>query len=195
MKHQIRPGLDFLEAQAKEYGKSLTIHTKGYSTVPSKYSQQLDLIYDGTVISGDSHMGKYEMLSYFDAAGIFGVDADAPLGCAAILTVVDKEGVSYAYQETNDEKNFGTELAIVFTNYPGLHIDFDDNTVMAATVAHEILHIFGAKDLYEPELLAEYAEYKYLRDIMLYADNIKRAQIDKFTAYCIGWLDEAPEIY
>ena len=142
MKHQIRPGLDFLEAQAKEYGKSLTIHTKGYSTVPSKYSQQLDLIYDGTVISGDAHMGKYEMLSYVDAAGLFRVDADAPLGCAAILTVVDKEGVSYAYQQTSDEKNFGNELAIVFTNYPGLHVDFDDNTEMAAAVAHEILHIF-----------------------------------------------------
>ncbi len=194
MKHQIRPGLDFLEVQAKEYGKSLTIHTKGYSTVPSKYSQQLDLIYDGTVESGDSHTSKYAMLSYFDAAGIFRVDADAPLGCAAILTVVDKEGVSYAYQETSDEKNFSIELAIVFTNYPGQHIDFDDNTAMAATVAHEILHIFGAKDLYEPELLAEYAAYKYPRDIMLYEHNIKLAKIDKYTAYCVGWLDEAPEI-
>ena len=29
---------------------------------------------------------------------------------------------------------------------------------------------------------------------MLGTMDIKREKIDKFTAYCIGWLDEAPEI-
>lgn len=58
-----------------------------------------------------------------------------------------------------------------------------DATIVA--LAHEILHLFGAADLYFPAQF-ERAARKYFPDsIMLSTD--KSVYIDSLTAYCIGW--------
>lgn len=78
-----------------------------------------------------------------------------------------------------------------------------------ATYAHEILHLFGAPDLYEGSAdpyvdgeLTAYVEQTYPDDIMLStydADgNNQYTSIDKvispLTAYCIGLADSCPEL-
>ena len=73
------------------------------------------------------------------------------------------------------------------------------------TYAHELLHIFGAVDLYFDSAyygvskdLVEYTERTYPTDIMYdgnYGDNERIIQmISPITAYCIGWLSDIPEL-
>jgi len=198
MAHQIRPGLDFIEEQAKKYGKSLKIHTSSYATA---LNEGYELKYEGIITEDeDSYTDYFDFMDtiYEDMADL-GYEAYNSLmnfdtaGNEAFLVVVNKDERSCAYSGEGED-DYDGELAVVYTSPFGMNYGIKDNTHMATAVAHEFLHLFGAEDLYEPELLAEYAAYKYPRDIMLYEDNIKLAKIDKFTAYCIGWLDEAPEI-
>ena len=86
-------------------------------------------------------------------------------------------------------------------------------TVIAPTVvAHEILHLFGAPDLYksgsDPEFFnvssdyVNYAAEQYPKDIMVYTLDLStgeallgeiKSTLSDVTAYYIGWLDEAPQ--
>ncbi|MGN0436267.1 MAG: hypothetical protein ACI4D8_06555, partial [Wujia sp.] len=76
------------------------------------------------------------------------------------------------------------------------------------TYAHEILHLFGAKDLYETSThdgfsrsFVEYVYDKYPKDIMLgYSSktvsmkNKIKEEITDITAYFLGWKDNIPEL-
>lgn len=86
-----------------------------------------------------------------------------------------------------------------------------ENMLYASVIAHEIIHTFGAPDLYNPDTLrcefeftgelVEYCKENYPTDIMLSTkdpdsgvrleDKINN-EITDMTAYYIGWLDEAP---
>ena len=56
--------------------------------------------------------------------------------------------------------------------------------------AHEIMHVFGAADLYNIEAASNYA----VTDIMNYqSKNLIHSQVEPITAYAIGWLDEKPQ--
>ncbi|TQV85365.1 hypothetical protein [Aliikangiella coralliicola] len=58
------------------------------------------------------------------------------------------------------------------------------------TQAHEILHLFGADDLYSIKNAASYAA----TDIMnFYSKNLSDGSIHPITAYAIGWQDHKPE--
>ena len=78
-----------------------------------------------------------------------------------------------------------------------------------ATYAHEILHLFGAPDLYEgssdpyvDEALVSYVADTYPGDIMLstYEDDGSSRfdaitkEISPLTAYCLGLTDTCPEL-
>jgi len=56
--------------------------------------------------------------------------------------------------------------------------------------AHEMMHVFGAADLYNIKLASDYA----VTDIMNYqSKRLSNSNVDPITAYAIGWKDEAPE--
>ena len=80
---------------------------------------------------------------------------------------------------------------------------FDDSP---STCAHEILHLFGAEDLYNGltyheiggEVVA-YVRRTFPGDIMLDDRSIDRPdsipfEISRLTAYNLGWLDDVPEL-
>jgi len=82
-----------------------------------------------------------------------------------------------------------------------------DDDCLPAVVAHEILHLFGASDLYDPEnylydgvdlTLHEYAKSTYPGDIMLTTNKVSNGdifcEISPLTAYGIGWLGDIPEL-
>lgn len=85
----------------------------------------------------------------------------------------------------------------------------DDERETPATYAHEILHLFGAPDLYEgssdpyvDEALVDYVAATYPDDIMLSTyedDGTSRfdaitKEISPLTAYCLGLTDTCPEL-
>ncbi|MCW9017774.1 MAG: hypothetical protein OQJ89_12460, partial [Kangiellaceae bacterium] len=58
------------------------------------------------------------------------------------------------------------------------------------TQAHEMLHVFGADDLYSIKGAREYA----VTDIMNYqSKKLSDSQIHPVTAYAIGWQKEPPK--
>ena len=75
---------------------------------------------------------------------------------------------------------------ICFSRYP------DGRLTAAATYAHEILHVFGAGDLYFPydgdgKRKAE-ARRLFPNDVMFRVDyKLDRLNVGPFTAYRIGW--------
>ena len=103
---------------------------------------------------------------------------------------INKPALSYnlAYYE-NVSSEFAAERMVCFTTYP------DMRPTSAATYAHEVLHLFGAGDLYFPYDQDDYrkqvARRYFPNDIMFRVDyNLDRLNVGSFTAYRVGWRDE-----
>lgn len=120
------------------------------------------------------------------------------------LALVADEGGAYTnvfYVE--DSTRYFNEISVLFYYYS--YMRTTDREV-PAVYAHEILHQFGAIDLYEdsPDLSPENIEYvarTYPDDIM-YAEYVRdgrpdyeqiHLEISPITAYYLGWLEELPE--
>ncbi len=111
----------------------------------------------------------------------------------AYLFVVDKEGRSYklSHSESNIERK--TEFCVFFSQ----SIGYSDTTCYS-TIAHEILHLFGAEDYYDP--YGNYPEREKLakelfpNDIMFgTVTDVNEVHIGNYTAYSVGWINELPE--
>ena len=92
-------------------------------------------------------------------------------GCPVVFCL-NTAGRAFAQSEYG---NTQAEYAIFFN---------DDD---AATVRHELLHLYGACDYYMLQALAEAAEAYYPDSIMLAA--VAANSTDSLTAYIIGWTD------
>jgi len=114
---------------------------------------------------------------------------------AIICLHVNKAALSYnlAYYE-NVTRCYAAERMVCFTSYP------DGRETSAATYAHEILHLFGAGDLYfpydkTPDRKTE-AGRLFPNDVMFRVDyDIFQLNVGKFTAYRIGWEDHLSSDY
>jgi hypothetical protein len=83
---------------------------------------------------------------------------------------------------------WAAERIVCFDRYP------DGSPTCAASYAHEILHVFGAGELYFPYDRTDERRHRAARlfpnDIMYRVDrNIAALEIGAFTAYRIGWTD------
>ena len=83
---------------------------------------------------------------------------------------------------------YAAERIVCFSRYP------DQTPICAASYAHEILHSFGAGELYFPfdrtDERAKRAKKRFPNDVMFRVDrNLAALDVGPFTAYRIGWLD------
>ena len=83
---------------------------------------------------------------------------------------------------------YAVERIVCFSRYP------DQTPTCAASYAHEILHAFGAGELYFPfdrtDERAKRAKRLFPNDIMFRVDrNLDALNIGPWTAYRIGWTD------
>jgi len=103
---------------------------------------------------------------------------------------VNKAALSYNLAVYNRvSEHFSAERMICFASYP------DNRPTAAATYAHEILHLFGAGDLYFPfdtdQQRKSQAGELFPDDVMYRVDyNLNRLNVGPFTAYRVGWTDE-----
>lgn len=126
-----------------------------------------------------------DLLSEYDAQGL------------AIMVFVNNDGISYA--NVYDGMDSIQESLVLFTGdyyRPGM-------PETSVSYAHEILHVFGAHDLYEgAEYTAEVTDYigkQYPREIMYTVSGSEGAQpihntLSPITAYHLGWVDEIEEV-
>ncbi|MCL1913729.1 MAG: hypothetical protein FWG10_07625 [Eubacteriaceae bacterium] len=114
-----------------------------------------------------------------------------------IIMNVNKKGHSYSlicdpfYEE---HENFYAERIVAFHSTDETY----EFALSSATIAHELLHLFGAVDLYFPfdwdseriQLAFTYFPFELMRYLPM--DDINDAYISVFTAFRIGWRNTLP---
>ena len=197
---RIFPALALLQEQSESWGVDLSFEVKRYSTA---LSEGLDMTYKGTVIKDLTVSGSTKDLPE-QVAAILGFASGLELLAALMeeygtdkiipLMLIDKDGTSYARTQLSEQIVDHMEHAVVFTDPLG----YQSGSWLwsgSATVAHEILHLFGAEDYYKPYDRLVLAEKYYINDIMLLDSyRLSRLDIGAYTGYCIGWTDQIPEI-
>lgn len=192
----VNVGLQYLEDKAKEWNVDLNFTVKSYSTPLSEYT----LKYEGSVIrdlriSGSSkdvldqaardmgYPSNWELYSKFKTE--HGGNDDV-----IFLTFINKAGKSYTRHFISTGRTSYSEHCVLFSDY----LEGDSFGCRASTVAHELLHLFGAEDFYNG--YREFLAYQiYPKDIMLWMPtDAYENEIGDFTAYTLGWTDTIPQI-
>lgn len=189
-------GLKYLEDKAKEWNVDLKFSVKAYSTPLSDYT----LKYEGSVtqnlkITGSTkdildqmahdmgYSSNWELYSKFKTE--HGANDDV-----IFLTFLNKPGTSYARHVNSTGRTSYTEHGVIFSDY----LEGGSFGCKASTVAHELLHLFGAEDFYaEHRKMLAYQIYP--KDIMLWMPTeVYENEIGAFTAYTVGWTDTVPSV-
>ncbi len=192
----VKEGLAYLEDKAEEWGVDLNFSVKSYSTPHSQYT----LKYEGTVIkdltiSGSSKdvldQAAYDMgySSNWELYSKFKTEHNGGKDDVIFLTFLNKDGVSYTRCAISTGQISYSEHCVIFADYLN-----GSSGCKASTVAHELLHLFGAEDFYEGYREA-LAYFVYPKDIMLWMPKeAYENEIGEFTAYTVGWTDTIPQI-
>lgn len=186
---------DYIEEQAKQYGTSVDLiydwssqpNLKAEAETDFSISEDTDYVdrLDQEIAGWFEERISYErLLETYDAEGI------------VTCVFVNNPGISYAivYDGTDNVK----ESMILFT---GDYYHYGKEET-AAAYAHEILHVFGAHDLYqEAEFTKEVTDYvadTYPNEIMLTVSDDGSGGITQMvspiTAYHLGWISDTEEI-
>ncbi len=197
---QVIPALDYLEENAKKWDVELDFVVESYSTALSGY----EIKYEGTVNPNLSNGGSTK--DVLDKAaedigcksnwGIYSYyKSKHPNDDIIFLNLLNKDGRSYTRHAISTGYSKYAEHSVIFADYLGGSPDNLIDGERSSTIAHEILHLFGAEDYYtslERELLAK---EKYPNDIMLWQSyDIEDNLIGDCTAFSIGWTDTVPEV-
>lgn len=193
---------DFLVAEGNSYGKSVNLIYDIYEHPDLAYT----VSYHNTI--DDSEDCSYDLLDYMtryinsqiptqQIMSQYGVDS------IAYMCFLDKSGVSYTFPYyEGDSDLYYYETCFMFLKCDG---DYEP----PAVYAHEMLHLFGARDLYASNEydgitkdFVQYIETNYPNEIMLttYDENWNNVQdyvsndLTDITAYFIGWKDSIPEL-
>ncbi len=188
------PSMQFLSQEAITYNISLVTEFK---THPHNDTQ---VNYDG-IIEAEAVKNGSQSDIFSQVAESMGYDSPKEMNESlqkelnvkqlAYLIVLNKEGRSYKYAhvESNRERY---EFCVFFSK----SIGYTDETCYS-TIAHEILHLFGAEDFYDP--YGDFPEREklamelYPDDIMFgTVEDINTVKIGEYTAYSVGWIDELP---
>lgn len=198
---QIAKAVEWLEQQAAKYGVPLDIQTKFYHGTLENGGR---VYYPATVAHGPDE-DDYDLLESVvghmnEGTGdqfFAKLRRDNGGEDVMFLCMVNKDGLSYARGHADPYSQI-LEYAVVYarhTDVPVTDTLHQKTHNRASVIAHELLHLFGAEEMYEPNGRNEMAKEKYLKDVMLWTESfIVRNEITEFTAYCIGWTDTIPAI-
>ena len=192
-----RQAMDFIRYYADWYGYNLTlpILTYGSDTEP--------LTYDGVIQSGgvqlDALTHAAQSMGFADKWEMHQkIQDDANMVQIIYVVVHNKTGLSYAQSDQDNDGETMMEYSVLASYTQNGH------PVQAGTYAHEIMHLFGAQDIYEKErngvtyntgrsqMMAEWMPTELMLDNWY---SIYDLALCDFTAFCVGWLDEMPEAY
>lgn len=192
---KIGVAVDYIEGQAKQYDVSTELIYDWSSQHDLKVEAKTDFPINEDVDFVDrldeeiaywleQKISYEKLLEVYDAEGI------------ATCVFVNNAGISYAivYDGTDNVK----ESMILFTGDYYNH----GKEETAAAYAHEILHVFGAHDLYEDaEFTREVTDYvadTYPNEIMLTVSGSGTGKITQIispvTAYHLGWVSYTEEV-
>lgn len=192
---KMKIAVDYIESRALEYGVNTRLLFDWSSEnsllaeadtdfIINEDTDFMDRLDEEIVCWLDEKISYENLLQQYNAQGI------------ATCIFVNNPGVSYAivYDGMDNEQ----ETIVLFAG------DYykEGREETPAVYAHEILHVFGAHDLYEDaEFTKEVADYMkavYPNELMYTVAGSGQKSIDKVlspvTAYHLGWLDYTEEI-
>ena len=195
---QTQKALTYLEDKASQYGKTLNFISKSYSVIGEDntiYSKSIIKDANSNNMSYDALENICENMGYGTSDGLFADVRKEYPNCEIIpIILLNKDGTSYARGVYTPESTM-PEHCIIFTRNLGVTSAPFLPGNRASTIAHEILHLYGAEDFYNMEGRSALASKYYPSDIMYYVDGfVNRNKIGDFTAYTIGWTDDVPDI-
>ena len=149
----------------------------GYSLFRCQTSFEFDKSEEkwfGDVMKNFFHLGTIaELHDYYSAR----LHADS----TPFIFLFNSDGRGYARPSRSDYRNQQNEYAVCFGKEK-------DRTF---TVMHELMHLYGAVDLYYPEEVKD-AAWKYMpSSVMLRREGV---EIDDLTSYLIGWGGYKPTV-
>jgi len=187
----------YLEIQAELFGHELRCYATGADSslylatdmhIPEQDATSDTYWFDLMVMEAGygSVNGLLEALSEGQAYDNYG-----------IIVNVNKQGRSYAIPCNPvfyDHGDYYAERTVVYYS-----TDTDYEYVLcSATVAHELLHLFGATDLYYPydgedirkQLVIQYFPFELMHYVPHY---VYSATVSAYTAFRVGWRNTLPE--
>ncbi len=192
--NEVKPGLAFLEKEAKSHGVELNLDIKKtYSSV----------FYDDKVILDINETGLATIDVLSQAARSLNYSSDEKMIAdfesqykteVVCLTIFNKNGTAYAINPSRGSSLKTEEHCIIFAY--DLNSNHNDPIgSQSSIVAHEMLHLFGAEDFYATAGRKALAKKHYPADIMLGANYyIITNNIGNATAFYVGWTDQVPDI-
>lgn len=193
--NNVLPALDFIDREAELWETDLSFEIWRFS---SAFSTGLELKYNGTV-NPDLFNGGSTKDLLSQTAQAFGYSCDMAFrwalteksGGVEIIPIflLNKGGISYARNNYIVGPVKYAEHAVVFSESQY------GSSNRSATFAHELLHLYGAEELYKPTPRYTLSFDLYPYDIMLLETrNLNKLTIDDFTAYTLGWNQTMPDI-
>lgn len=174
----------YLVNQAKQYDVALDLNCGGEYTLSCTMEEIVP-----TEITDFTWTVRAQKLADYDA-----LCQEKELQNVIFLLLLPKEGRSYSLPYSDGiNTDYYKESVVIYAG------DGSD-TSLPATIAHEMLHPFGADDLYFPydtdTARAELAKEYFPDDIMLRIDPLlSTLTIGAYTAYKIGWTDSLDPKY
>lgn len=191
----------WLQAQALRYGKNVKFVNTAFGSDGSFLDFEMPR-------EEDSEMAKYRypgkvlVKMGFRNKNAFMNWARTRMGCEQSLAIVfsNTDGRSYASPVTKDlhaydANEFTMECCFLYRYHSGTSVETN-----AAAVAHEMLHLFGAWDLYELDDAdhdrAVKTSLMFPNSVMLNPHrDIWETQIDEINAWLIGLKEEGKDWY
>ena len=174
----------YLVNQAKQYDVALELNCGGEYTLSCTMEETIP-----TEITDFEWTVRVQKQADYDA-----FCKEKKLQNVVFLLLVPKEGRSYSLPYSDGiSTDYYKESVVIYAG------DSSD-TSLPATIAHEMLHPFGADDLYFPydtdTARAELAKEYFPDDIMLRVDPLlSTLTIGAYTAYKVGWTDSLDPKY
>lgn len=191
---------NWLKAQAARFGKRVEFVNTAYGSdgtfvdyeIPQQYdSDETQYLYPSRVLLKMGFRSKDAYVEW----------VRTHFGCPQCLVMVfsNTKGRSYAAPSTKelfayDPHNFNLECCFLYRYHMNTGIETN-----AASIAHEMLHLFGAWDLYEDNpyhARAAKTTQMFPNSIMLnISDNIWELQIDEINAWLVGLKETGKDWY
>lgn len=202
-KDSLDEAVAWIEKEGEVYGKQIRFIYDMSQESDLLYYQSIDFI----VESDTEDTNQYTYYRYnkrwirenLDIGSIkekYGTDS------IGYLFFLKDEGTSYTYSHYVEDKNYNKEEMCTIYLEDSSNYGIYENP---ATYAHEILHLYGALDLYDgacPEDINDYVIDTYPYEVMLSTynetltsnENNRMKMISPITAYMLGWIDDIDEL-
>jgi len=193
---QVLQAQEWLKSEAGRYGHAVSFenNTIGLTDDPIMLDSiplGTGTIYKEIVSTAVQRMGHSTNVKFVDW-----VTANTSSDNCVVLIIANTSGRAFAipFNQYLVKETYYLESSIVYKKYE------NGSNVFSSTIAHELLHLYGAKDLYNVDGFHQEQEDKarelFPNDIMLRTNSkLSDLVIDPLTAWRIGLSDHVEEWY